>query len=266
MKTNIDARIWCSENYDSAKETYYVQNAKKLIFEEWRTSWKHALVSLAVVLIGMTIGLIESPLLWLAAMQVGFAFYGILSYMYNDQGAGGLAYISSLIFFINVLKDGNPALKVLFILIGLALLGASAVTELNYRKVADKQQEPAQKQWETDEEEFEAWKKKYYTGYARETNTTEEKTNNSNYSGDYKQKTYTEEKSSYTTAEKTVNKYAQQAQALFADFGSTCADLKKRYRKLAMHHHPDRGGEHDMFVAIVAEYEYLKSTRFPGEK
>jgi hypothetical protein len=33
-----------------------------------------------------------------------------------------------------------------------------------------------------------------------------------------------------------------------------------------MQHHPGHGGEHDMFVAIVSEYEYLKDSMFPGQK
>ena len=253
MRTNNDARVWCSENYDTNKESFYIYNAKKLIFEEWRTSWKHAIVSIVLVVVAGFMGWISNPLLWLAAMQVGFAFYGILTYCHNDQGAGCLAYVSTLIFFLNALKEGHPVLKVLFIVVGLVLLGASVITEKNYKQILGSYATTAKRQWANDEEEFEAWKNKYYHGYSRDA-----------YSNADSNNSYQEE--SQSSAQRATNKYAEQARTLFADFGSTLPELKKRYRKLAMQHHPDHGGEHDMFVAIVSEYEYLKDSMFPGQK
>ena len=256
MKTNCEARVWCSENYDTTQEAFYIYNAKKLILDEWRTSWKHAIASIILVVAATALDWMHNPLLWLASMQIGFVFYGILTYCHNDQGAGGLAYISVLTYFIPTLKDGHPVLKMLYITLGLAFLFASFITEVNYRKNLGSYAQPTQRQWANDEEEFEAWKKKYYTGYSRSTYTGSEEYNADAQNGD----------SNASSAQRADNKYAHEAQALFADFGSTYADLKKRYRKLAMQHHPDHGGEHDMFVAIVAEYEYLKSVRFPNEK
>ena len=254
MKTNCEARVWCSENYESAQEAYYIYNAKKLILQEWRTSWKHALVSTILVVVATFLGWIQSPLLWIASMQIGFAFWGILSYCHNDQGAGGVAYLATLIFFITTLKEGHPVLKALYIIAGFVLLGASVIPEINYRKnLGSYATTPTERQWQSDEEEFEAWKRKYYTGYSRGANATSDESAGNNYDNS-------------STAQRADNQYATQAQTMFADFGTTYADLKKRYRKLAMKHHPDHGGEHDMFVAIVAEYEYLKSTRFPNEK
>ena len=255
MKTNCEARVWCSENYDSAQEAFYVYNAKKLILDEWRMSWKHAIVSVILVVIGAFLGWIHNPLLWLASMQIGFVFYGILTYCHNDQGSGGLAYICTLLFFITTLKEGHPVLKVLYIVAGFVLLAASVIPEINYRKNLGSYAQPAQRQWASDEEEFEAWKRKYYTGYARDTN--EYQNNDGTQSNSDNQN---------SSAQRATNQYAEDARVLFADFGTTYAELKKRYRKLAMKHHPDHGGEHDMFVAIVAEYEYLKETRFPNEK
>lgn len=265
MKTNNDARVWCSENYNTTQEAFYIFNAKKLIFEEWRTSWMHAIASLLITVVGSVFGFIANPLVFLSAMQLGFAFYGILTYCHNDQGAGLLAYLSTLIFFPNVLREASPTLRTVFIIIGLLLLVGTLITEKNYKKVLASYGQTAQRQWANDEEEFEAWRRKYYTGYSRDTSSSNQKqnSNGSDNSNDYQQGA--QQESSYT-AQRATNKYADQAQALFADFGTTYTELKKKYRKLAMAHHPDRGGEHDMFVAIVAEYEYLKSTRFPNEK
>ena len=39
------------------------------------------------------------------------------------------------------------------------------------------------------------------------------------------------------------------------------ADIKKRYAKLALEHHPDRGGTSDMFVKIVKAQKILLSIR-----
>lgn len=256
MKTNSDARIWCSENYNTAQETFYIYNAKKIIFEEWRTSWMHALFSIGLVSAGFTFGFIPNPLLLLASMQVGFALYGILSYCHNDQGAGGLAYISTLIFLPNALKDAPSSARTAFIFAGMVLLIASAITERNYRKVLGSYTQTTQRQWANDEEEFEAWKRKYYTGYSRPAGAASN-TNYTRHENNYQ--------SAYAEPARPINPYTEKAQALFADFGNTYVELKKRYRKLAHQYHPDRGGDHETFVAIVNEYEYLKSTRFPGK-
>ena len=39
---------------------------------------------------------------------------------------------------------------------------------------------------------------------------------------------------------------------------SSADEIKKAYKKLVMEHHPDRGGNHDMFAKINAAYEVLK--------
>jgi hypothetical protein len=41
----------------------------------------------------------------------------------------------------------------------------------------------------------------------------------------------------------------------YPNFGS--AQVKEAYRKMAMDHHPDRGGDHDKFLEIKAAYDYL---------
>ena len=38
---------------------------------------------------------------------------------------------------------------------------------------------------------------------------------------------------------------------------TTCEDLKKMYKSLAMKHHPDRGGSTEAMKAVNAEYDYL---------
>lgn len=259
MKTNNEARTWCTENYNTIQERYYIYNAKKLILDEWRWSWRHALIVLVLVIGASVMGWINNPLLWLAALNISFAFYGIFNYCHNDQGSGGLAYICNLIFCLTALKEGHPVLKVLYIIVGLVLMGASVLTEINYRKNLGSYNQTTQRQWANDEEEFEAWKRKYYTGYSRSTaqDSATDKQQSDHSQNDYQQT---------QQAQRSTNKYADQARAMFADFGTTYAELKKTYRKLALKHHPDHGGEHDMFVAIVAEYEYLKSVHFPNEK
>lgn len=45
--------------------------------------------------------------------------------------------------------------------------------------------------------------------------------------------------------------------AYFTPTPETCEDLKKLYRKLAVTHHPDRGGDTETMKAVNAEYEIL---------
>lgn len=260
MKTNTDARVWCSENYNSSQEAFYIFNAKKLIVEEWRIAWMHALTTLFIAIAGFLLGLMADPLVFFASTQIGFLMYGILTYSHNDQGAGMLAYASTLIFWTKYLKEVSEVVRTVYIVVGIVLFVCSFITEINYKKVLGSYTQTAQRQWANDEEEFEAWKRKYYTGYSRDASYSA-KQNNSSKTNDYQNDTH----QTYDN-QRPTGIYAEKAQALFADYGTTYNDLKKKYRKLAMTYHPDRGGEHDMFVAIVAEYEYLKETRFPNEK
>ncbi|MBD5772479.1 DNA-J related domain-containing protein [Marinomonas colpomeniae] len=41
------------------------------------------------------------------------------------------------------------------------------------------------------------------------------------------------------------------------DSNPSKADIKQQYRKLAQQHHPDRGGDQDLFIDLRQAYEYL---------
>jgi len=45
--------------------------------------------------------------------------------------------------------------------------------------------------------------------------------------------------------------------ALGIQKGSSEADIKKAYRKLAMQHHPDKGGDPEQFKQIQGAYDIL---------
>lgn len=269
MRTNKEARSWCFEESSASNEAFNIFNAKKLITTDWRTAWRHTLLSLVLVIVGSVLGLVNNPMLTFAAMQVGFALYGNLNFCHNDEGAGFLAYITCLAFFPNVLKN-MPTLSSVFIWIGIIIACVSFLFERNYKKAMNSYTQTTQREWANDEEEFEAWKRKYYNGYSRKTNTSSFESNAYTDNNQWqKQNSRQQEQTNHyqeNTAQRATNKYADQARAMFANFGTTYAELKKTYRKLALKHHPDHGGEHDMFVAIVSEYEYLKATRFPNEK
>ena len=42
------------------------------------------------------------------------------------------------------------------------------------------------------------------------------------------------------------------------EVGASPKERKKAYRRLAVQHHPDKGGDAEMFKAVHAAYEYLK--------
>ena len=258
MRTNNDARVWCSENYDRNDEAHYIKNAKRIVLQEWTYSLKHAIVSVILVFLATILGIIDHPLLWIAAMQIGFVFYGIFYYCHNDQGAGYALYLASLIYFIRKMKESPAASQSLFVLIGFALIVGSIMFNIYYKKTL--YNFASKRQWSSDEEEFEAWKRKYYN-QGSEFHREESYYNdyNSGQNNNYQSNSYSEE-------HKTVDHNAEKAKELFADFGTTYAELKKRYRKLALEYHPDHGGDNHLFAAIVGEYEYLKKTKFPDMK
>ncbi len=43
----------------------------------------------------------------------------------------------------------------------------------------------------------------------------------------------------------------------------TLQDIKRRYRELAQVYHPDHGGDHDAFIAVVSAYERLTDNGRP---
>lgn len=48
------------------------------------------------------------------------------------------------------------------------------------------------------------------------------------------------------------------------DKSATTADVKKAYRKLAVRHHPDKGGDSEMFKEICRAYEVLSDPEKRG--
>lgn len=261
MVTNNFSRDWLTEDYNAENEAFYLSNTKSLILSQWKMSLKHAIVTtLLLPVITLFFG-IENPMALLVAMQIGYVFYGVLTYCHNDMGAGGLAYLCCLIYFVNRVDTFSPFASTLFYLTGVVLLFASVIPTILYRRSLGSYGEAPKSQWANDEEEFEAWKRKYY---------------NSSYDDYYRQDTYNEGtyKESYNehtysqnaSTNRTVDPNVEKARELFADFGSTYQELKKLYRKLAMQHHPDHGGDTDLFKAIVNEYEYIKKTKFPDAK
>lgn len=248
MTTNPTARTWCYGDYDYNKESYYVSSVKKLILREWTASVKHAIISVVFVVLMSAFGFISNPVLWLSAMQVGFMMYGFLSFSHNDTGAGGLAYIACLIFFIKSLNNGG-VLMVLFCIVGICLLIASVYPLYLYKKASDAYKETTQRQWANDEEEFEAWKRKYYNQSSY--SSSDSSSTNSNIPG---------------STPRPVGPHAQMAKDAFDGHYKNYEELKKRYRALSKIHHPDRGGDEEKFKAILAEYEYLKDTKFAGQK
>jgi curved DNA-binding protein CbpA len=49
-------------------------------------------------------------------------------------------------------------------------------------------------------------------------------------------------------------------ETLGVDKDASAADIKKAYRSKASQHHPDKGGDHDEFVAVQKAYEVLSVT------
>ena len=53
-------------------------------------------------------------------------------------------------------------------------------------------------------------------------------------------------------------------EVLGLDKGASEADIKKAYRKLAMKHHPDKGGDPEQFKKIQAAYDLLSDPEKRG--
>lgn len=268
MVTNEYSREWCSENYDKNKEDFYISNTRSLILSQWKMSIKHAIVTVLLLPAIILLFGVSNPIKWLVAMQIGYALYGVLTYCHNDMGAGGVAYLCSLIYFINRV-DTFPAWgKALFYITGFVLLFTSIIPTILYRKTlgdyGEKKKE-GKPHFDSDEEEFEAWKRKYYnSSYDNYRNNSY---SNSSYNNSYSyEDTYNQKQSQTNSYQRTVDPNVEKARALFADFGTTFQELKKRYRKLALEYHPDHGGENDLFAAIVNEYEYIKKMKFPDQR
>lgn len=59
-------------------------------------------------------------------------------------------------------------------------------------------------------------------------------------------------------------KYAESLEVLGLSRGARAAQIKKAYRQLSLRHHPDKGGNAEVFKKLKAAYEYLMAPRGAG--
>lgn len=261
MTINQDIKDWVTESYDTRKEAYYVGNARAVIENLWFDGVGHGIVSLiASLLLGFFCH--ENYVLSLNcifACQLSFILSGLRQ---NEMNYGHdpnySAYICSFIFWVNIIFRAPAAVSTPLRWIGVVLFIITTLIvplkihfgmkRFNAQTVANEKTVT----FDSEEAEFRAWKERYYN---RDTYSR-----NSYYSNDSSYSDYSKSQTS------KYDPYVDEAQRLFADFGNTYQELKKRYRKLAMQYHPDKGGDAEIFKAIVTEYEHIKETRFPGQK
>ena len=249
MTINDYAKFWCQDNFDMENEHFYIENARDIVRRPWFGGLWHGLLAVFGYFIWTVFtNSTGTAKVLFGAMNVAFLFYAMLKYVYNDSSNATFVYGAAVIFLYNYIKNTAIVIQNLFTFVGVILFVITAIVIPIRVKIKNKRFEemPIDKHaeaFDSEADEFEAWKRKYYDSYT-----------NTEYSSDDTME------SSYIP-----NPYDEQARELFADFGSTYQELKKQYRKLAMKYHPDKGGDEEMFKAIVKEYETIKASRFPNE-
>lgn len=242
MTYNHYASNWVNDDYDFNNETFYVENARDLIRRPWMKGAIHGGIAIAAFIAVMLLGgpFLTAALL-VSAMQIGFLLFAVLCYFHNDIKTSKRAYIASLVvFFFGAYH--HPAAMIPICVVGAVLFVIFAIIVPINVYQAHKKFEAIPDDgphWESDADEFEAWKRQFFNQDAYQESA---------------EPSYMPDPNEELAAE------------LFSDYGTTFAELKKRYRKLAKEYHPDHGGEEEVFKAIVRKYEILKMANFPNEK
>jgi hypothetical protein len=243
MTINPDVKKWVDEDYDVKHEDYYVENAFYTAQYEWaRSGWKHGLFAFLVGLFHMWAWFAAPEHVLEGFVNIGilticYWFYGIRNFDANCVTTGGGFYIMMAIFLFITKGKMNTLQQILFAIPSCSLwVYLSIIRPIKFRETKKKMEA----RWdEMEREEEEAAKKEY-----------------EKYKKGYEQFRYGLPESEVVN---DSDPKMTEARKLFEGYTDNKDMLKTRYRQLAKQHHPDKGGDAEMFKAVAALYhEYNK--------
>lgn len=245
MIINEYAKRWCEEDYDIRKEDFYIKNAYWIELRNWtKGALKHIAIPILVfigsfalcaaengTLNGLYNGLINSGI-----MTIAFWFYGIRKYDANCDLTDKTAYVTTAVALFLTRNRLPVWFNWIFAVATLALfVYISIVRPIRYFIT---KKEIKRKIAEEEKEKDDASKQSY-----------------GKWQEGYKAFRYGLPEGNVSNDDPKL----KEAKDLFEGYTSDKQTLKTRYRQLAKKHHPDMGGDEDLFKCIIQIYEELNA-------
>ena len=239
MTINKYTQAWCDETYRVEDEEFFVDNAYYTINREWDKCGKiNRFVSILAFLFPFIMQqLSDNKLLFgltLAAItSICFFVYAIRKYDANDANTK-TTMIAVVVFALMSLYRMSLVVNYVVILVGVVIyFYMSWFRPIRFKKIKKK----VEAKFNEAEDKDDAFDKETYAKWEDE------------------QRRYRYNLPSKSDDEDT--KLREQARAMFDGYITDKQTLKTRYRQLVKQHHPDVGGDTELFKRIVAVYEEL---------
>lgn len=233
MTINRYTEAWCYEKYATDREDFFVDNAYYVLDREWNNICRKVMLFAPLVYIVFK-QLGKQTALGLAAVLVFTCFmYGVRKIDANDVEMKRPSLLLAGVLIWSLFKLPDIVIQI-FIGINIALyIYMVFFKTANYRKNKKRVEQNIEDEDYKEEEEA----KKYYSSW--------------------KEHAHEEPK-----AEPQVNHTDPleiEAEKLFYGYTDNKDILKTRYRQLAKTHHPDHGGNEELFKRINNYYEYHRA-------
>ena len=234
MTINRYAEAWCYEKYTIDREDFYVSNAYYVLDREWNDICRKVMIFAPLVYIIAKAAWDVQIALGLAAVLVATYFmFGVRKIDANDTDMKHPSLFLATVLGWSVFKLPNLAVQIFIGLNIILYVYMVFFKTANYRKNRKRVEKSIEEEDYKEEEEA----KKYYSSWkehANEESASEPKVNN-------------------------IDPLEAEAEKLFYGYTENKDILKTRYRQLAKIHHPDHGGNEELFKCINNYYEYHKA-------
>lgn len=233
MTINRYTEAWCYEKYATDREDFFVDNAYYVLDREWNNICRKVMLFAPLVYVVFK-QLGKQTALGLAAVLVFTYFmYGVRKIDANDVEMKRPSLLLAGVLIWSLFKLPDIAIQI-FIGINIALYVYMVFFKTaHYRKNKKRVEQNIEDEDYKEEEEA----KKYYSSWkehAHEEPKTEPQVNH-------------------------TDPLEIEAEKLFYGYTDNKDILKTRYRQLAKTHHPDHGGNEELFKRINNYYEYHRA-------
>lgn len=238
MTINRYTEAWCYEKYATDREDFFVDNAYYVVDREWNDICRKIMFFAPVVYMITAFLGVQVALGFASVVVFTYFMYGIRKIDANDTDMKHPSVMMAVFLGWSLFKMPDLVVQI-FIAINIAMyIYMVFFKTAKYRKNKSRVESNIEEEDYKEEEEA----KKYYSSWKQHA----------------KEDSYYEQSYSAPHTE-TVDPLEAEAERLFAGYTDNKDILKTRYRQLAKTHHPDHGGNEELFKRINNYYEYHRA-------